>query len=85
LFKKEKIKNKKSIDKQKDLCYTFFVLKRYRDRGALHDQYRTRKGPPRPCEKGVGAEADAVARILAGSSENIRSVVASNCEGLSEA
>ena len=31
---------------------------------------------PKPCEKGVGAEADAVAGILAGSTENIRGAVA---------
>ena len=44
-----------------------------------------RKKPPGLCEKGVGAEADAVACILAGSSEKIRSVVANPCEELSEA
>jgi len=32
--------------------------------------------PPRLWEKGVGAEADAVAGILAGSTDNIRGVVA---------
>ena len=31
---------------------------------------------PKPCEKGVGAEADAVAGILAGSTDNIRGAVA---------
>ena len=39
--------------------------------------------PPRPCEKGVGAEADAVAGILAGAAENIRPAVAFLCEELS--
>ena len=34
------------------------------------------KKPPRRYGKGVGAEADTVAGILAGSSENIRSAVA---------
>ena len=32
--------------------------------------------------KGVGAEADAMASILAGSTENIRGAVAFLCEGL---
>ena len=41
-----------------------------------------RKRPPWPCGKGVGAEADAVAGILAGSTENIRGAVAF-CEELS--
>lgn len=31
---------------------------------------------PKPCEKGVGAEAGAVAGILAGSTDNIRGAVA---------
>ena len=35
-----------------------------------------RKKPPRLWEKGVGAEAGAVAGILAGSTENIRGAVA---------
>lgn len=34
-----------------------------------------RKRPPRSCKKGVSAEADTVACILAGSSDNIRSAV----------
>ena len=39
--------------------------------------------PPRLWKKGVGAEADAVAGISAGSTENIRGAVALICEGLS--
>jgi hypothetical protein len=39
--------------------------------------------PPRLWEKGVSAEADAVAGILAGSVDNIHPVVAQLCEGLS--
>jgi len=39
--------------------------------------------PPRLWKKGVGAEADAVAGISAGSTENIRGAVAFLCEGLS--
>lgn len=35
----------------------------------------THKRLPRPCEKGVSAEVGAVAKRLAGSSENIRPVV----------
>ena len=42
-----------------------------------------RRQSPRLWEKGVGAEADAVAGILAGSTENIRGAVAFSCEGLS--
>ena len=39
--------------------------------------------PPRLWKKGVGAEADAVACILAGSVDKIHPVVALLCEGLS--
>ena len=37
--------------------------------------------PPRLWKKGVGAEADAVAGILAGSTENIRGAVAFYAKG----
>ena len=73
---------KKGIDKRSLLCYTQYV----KEIEAHCTISIAQKWPPRPCEKGVGAEADAVAGILAGSSENIRSVVANKrCEGLSEA
>lgn len=39
--------------------------------------------PPRRWKKGVGAEAGAVAGILAGSTDKIRGAVAFFCEGLS--
>ena len=38
--------------------------------------------PPRLWKKGVGAEADALAGILAGSTDKIRGAVAFLCEGL---
>ena len=41
------------------------------------------KRPPRLRVKGIGAEADAVAGILAGDTENIRGAVAFICEELS--
>lgn len=43
----------------------------------------SRKRPPWLWKKGVGAEADAVAGILAGDTENIRGAVAFICEELS--
>ena len=73
---------KKGIDKRAALCYTLCI-----EEIEAHCTISiAQTKPPRLCEKGVGAEADAVACILAGSSENIRSAVAEkNCEGLSEA
>ena len=53
------------------------------DRGALHEQYRIINSRRGWYGKGVGAEAGAVAGILAGSTENIRPAVAF-CEELSK-
>ena len=51
---------KKGIDKRAALCYTHCI----KEIEAHCTKSIARKKPPRLCEKGVGAEADAVAGIF---------------------
>ena len=51
---------KKGIDKRVLLCYTHCI----KEIEAHYTKSIARKKPPRLCEKGVGAEADAVAGIF---------------------
>ena len=61
------------VDKNRLLCYSVC-----NDRGASYQEYCTFlfMRAAGPCEKGVDAEVYAVAKHMAGSAENIRSVVA---------